>query len=290
MHYLKGNVAITGKLCWDYYRRDIDNEEGLQISFNADKFSHSQGKCAIEYIKKVVKDNELGWVVPDEKVWIVDLDKLRKDIPELSEIPWFRKKAFVEPEFMGEDVVRHGKQKYTAKVIINILHDTLKKRIVQSSEIPTEIRSSIKRFWVDYPEPENVAFIIMRFGKIDAYDSIVSSIKAELKKHGIIGVRADEKEYHDDLFNNVLTYIYGCGFGIAVYERIEDEIFNPNIALEVGYMMALKKPVCLLKERTLRVLHTDLVGKLYKEFDIFDPETTISLELSKWLRDKGIIK
>ena len=67
---------------------------------------------------------------------------------------------------------------------------------------------------------------------------------------------------------NILTYIYGCRFGIAVFERIEDEAFNPNVALEVGYMMGLGKPVCYLKERTLRTLHTDLVGQLYSEFDV----------------------
>jgi hypothetical protein len=39
-------------------------------------------------------------------------------------------------------------------------------------------------------------------------------------------VRADGKEYNPDLFWNVLTYVYGCGFGIAVFERIEAEKFN----------------------------------------------------------------
>lgn len=289
MHYLFGNVAITGKLCWDYNERTLDGKEGLQINFNASKFSHSQGKQAIEFIEKVIKDNELDWITPDGKVWVLDLDNICRDIPELSQIPWFTRKAYVEPDFMGEEVIRFGKQKYTAKVFLNVTEDTRKWKMTGLSNIPAEISNSIERFKEDYPEPEKVAFIIMRFGKMKAYDNIVLSIKKELKAHGLIGVRADDKEYHEDLFPNVLTYIYGCGFGIAVYERIEGEVFNPNIALEVGYMMALKKPVCLLKEKTLKILHTDLVGKLYKEFEIFNPEATIPVELQKWLKDKGII-
>ena len=110
-----------------------------------------------------------------------------------------------------------------------------------------------------------------------------------LDTHDIRGVKADDKQYHDDLLSNVQTYLYGCGFGIAVFERIEAEDFNPNVSLEVGYMLAMKKPVCLLKDQTLKTLPTDLVGKLYKEFDPQDSDNTIPDEISKWLSDKGIV-
>ena len=53
-------------------------------------------------------------------------------------------------------------------------------------------------------------------------------------------------------------------------------------------MLALKKPVCLLKDQTLNSLHTDLVGKLYCNFDILHPEITISDNLADWLEDKGL--
>jgi hypothetical protein len=97
------------------------------------------------------------------------------------------------------------------------------------------------------------------------------------------------KKYHDDLFGNVLTYLHGCAFGVAVFERLEAEEFNPNVSLEVGYMRALRKSVCLLKDNTLKTLHTDLAGKLYKEFDPQNPTTSIPKELEKWLRDKDIL-
>lgn len=159
-----------------------------------------------------------------------------------------------------------------------------------SSLIPAEIRESLERFRRDYPDSHRVAFLMMRFGKTKAHEGIVAGIRAALDPLGVTVVRADDKQYHDDLFPNVLTYIYGCSFGIAVFERIETEQFNPNVALEVGYMFALKKDVCLLKDRTLTTLHADLVGKLYRVFDPLDPIVSIPQELSRWLRDKGLGK
>jgi nucleoside 2-deoxyribosyltransferase len=110
-----------------------------------------------------------------------------------------------------------------------------------------------------------------------------------LKRHGTIGVLARDKQYHDNLHENILTYLYGCGLGIAVFERITEEDFNPNVSLEVGYMLALQKPICYLKDETLKALHTDIIGKLYKEFDTRKPEETIPTQLTQWLSDMGLI-
>jgi hypothetical protein len=155
--------------------------------------------------------------------------------------------------------------------------------------IPPEISESIERFRKDHPDPSRVAFVMMRFGQTPAHAKIIAGIKDALIPSGIAAVRADEKEYHPDLFQNIQTYMYGCGFGIAVFERLEEESFNPNVSLEVGYMMALSKPVCLLKDKTLRTLHADLIGKLYRVFDPQEPTNSITVELSKWLKDKGLI-
>ncbi|HEX8141456.1 MAG TPA: hypothetical protein VF553_02605 [Pyrinomonadaceae bacterium] len=155
--------------------------------------------------------------------------------------------------------------------------------------LPVEIQESLELFKSDHPDPTKVAFAMMRFGNTKAHTDIVTGIQNTLAPYGITAVRADDKQYHDDLFPNVLTYVYGCGFGIAIFERIETEEFNPNVALEVGYMFALKKNVCLLKDKTLKTLHADLVGKLYRVFDPLDPIGTIPDELSRWLKDKRII-
>jgi hypothetical protein len=115
--------------------------------------------------------------------------------------------------------------------------------------VPIEIRESLERFRQDHPDELKTSFLMMRFGNTPAHAAIVKGISEVLSLKGISVLRADGKQYHDDLFPNVLTYIYGSRFGIAVFERLEDDDFNPNVSLEVGYLFALRKPVCLLKSQ-----------------------------------------
>ncbi len=153
---------------------------------------------------------------------------------------------------------------------------------------PVEITDSLARLRRDHADSDRTAFVMMRFVRTRMHDEILGAIRAGLANAGIKALRADDKEYHDDLFLNVTTYMHGCAFGIAVFERLEAEDFNPNVSLEVGYMQALRKPVCLLKDKTLKTLHVDLMGKLYRTFDPQSPATTIPGELERWLRDKGL--
>jgi hypothetical protein len=122
---------------------------------------------------------------------------------------------------------------------------------------PVEITRSLADFRADWPDPSRLAFIMMQFGSTKAHEQVHAAIRNALDPHQFVALRADSKQYHDNLWMNILTYVFGCRFGIAVFERIEDNAFNPNVSLEVGYMMGIGKPVCYLKERTLHTLHTD---------------------------------
>jgi hypothetical protein len=154
---------------------------------------------------------------------------------------------------------------------------------------PPEISASLEAFRGDHPNPERTGFLMMRLTDSPAHKLITKAVRSTAADHGLEIVRADDKEYHPDLYPNVLTYIYGSGFGVSVFERIEQEEFNPNVSLEVGCMLGLGKPICFLKDKNLRALHTDLIGKLYRAFDPQDPAATIPQALSGWLRDKGLI-
>ena len=158
-----------------------------------------------------------------------------------------------------------------------------------ASSHPPEIAMSIDRLRERYPDPKKVGFLIMRFAAEKPYAAIVDAIKKTADKYGVKVVRADEQEFHRNLLSNVRTYLHGCGFGIAIYERITTDEPNANVGLEVGYLMAMNKPVLLLKDKTVETLQTDLAGELYKEFDPHDPEGTIPAQLTKWLEDYGII-
>lgn len=155
--------------------------------------------------------------------------------------------------------------------------------------LPSEIASSVAAFSKDHPKPQKTAFIVMSFHKTAAHDAIVSTVKTTLAKHNILGLRADDKEYNDELFANVRTYMHAADFGIGVFERIMQDDFNPNVSLEVGYIMALGKDMLLLKDQTLKNLPTDLVGRLYKPFDPQRIAETLPAHIEKWLKDKGHI-
>lgn len=293
IHWTHYDGSEHGHLSWEE-----SDEEGVKVSFDR---THSpnpyQRRRAIKVIERILEKNDVPWIAPGHKGWTFDLDKLKEFIPELSSMDWFKGKVSIEPEFETFETGKHrifcdtgtiNRPKYQATVAFYIVPEVLRRQIV-NSDPPVEIQESLARFKLDHPDPTKVAFIMMQFGKTKTHDKIVKAIRSVLDSHGLIGVKADDIEYHDDLFPNVMTYLYGCGFGITVFERIEDEEFNPNVSLEVGYMFALRKPVCLLKDETLKTLHTDLIGKLYKDFDPQDPVKTIPSEISKWLSDKRIV-
>jgi hypothetical protein len=153
---------------------------------------------------------------------------------------------------------------------------------------PQHFLASLHRFREDHPDPSRAAFIMMQFGATTAHRDVLDGVRAALGRHGIVGLRADDKEYNPSLFDNVQTYMHGCGLGVAIFERIEADAFNPNVALEVGYMMAMDKPVCLLKDRTLPALHTDLIGYLYRSFNPLDAKSSILPQVTNWLSDHGL--
>jgi len=290
MWHVNGTRILPESILWHHNEdRAGDEEEGVKVSFHLGSFSSQyQRRQAMKEIERLLERNDVPWITSGQKAWTLDLDKLKEFVPELPSMNWFKGKVSIEPEFETEERIVSDKPQYHARVAFYVVPGVLGRPVV-ALDPPIEIQNSLARLKHDYPDPAKVAFIMMQFGETAAHDEIVKAIRKALESHGISGVKANDKEYHDDLFPNVMTYLYGCGFGIAVFERIEAEEFNPNVSLEVGYMLALRKPVCLLKDKTLKTLHTDLVSKLYKTFDTQDPGETIPDEISQWLSDKGIV-
>lgn len=151
---------------------------------------------------------------------------------------------------------------------------------------PPDIVPYLQNFRFDHRDPGKCAFVMMQFGNTDLHKKILDTVRQWCEKQGISGLRADDKRYADDLWPNVRTYMHGCGFGIAIFERLTVDEFNPNVSLEVGYMLALGKPVCLLKDSTLQTLQSDLIGRLYDAFNVQRP-ISIKPKLDRWIKDKA---
>lgn len=146
----------------------------------------------------------------------------------------------------------------------------------------------IEKFRIDHADSVCTAFLIMRFSSKRVYSQIQEALKTAFDSLGIRLLRADDKTYSDDLFENVRLYADCCSFGVAVFDRIEGDYFNPNVSLEVGFMLGRQKPVLLLKDDSIQVLPADLVGKLYVPINIHDPQEGLTERIRKWLNDYSI--
>ncbi|QGQ25614.1 hypothetical protein F1728_24305 [Gimesia benthica] len=289
MHYVTGVPVLSGDIIWQLGENHFDGEDGICVSFSLHSFREQyQRRQAFRAIERILTENNVEWIIPDRENWRIDVLKLYEAFPDLPKFAWLSGTVAVVPEFEQTERDSFGTPSFDAAIRLYLTERELVHMPPHFQE-PVEINDSIRRFRKDHPKPENVAFLMMRFGNTQAHDDIVTGIRDVFSGHGISVLRADDKQYHDDLLPNILTYIYGSSFGIAVFERLEGDDFNPNVSLEVGYMFALKKPVCLVKDQTLKTLHTDLVGKLYRPFDPQNAKESIKSPIEQWATDKGII-
>ena len=135
------------------------------------------------------------------------------------------------------------------------------------------------------PARKNV-FVMMRYRTQAQYAQIENAIRTSLGAAGLnVHLAKDRCYIPTDLWGNLCVYIIGCDFGVAVFEEIDTRDFNPNISIETGFMLALAKPVLLLKDQRMPHMPTDVVGHLYKDFDTYNIGATIPAQLQAWLAD-----
>lgn len=165
---------------------------------------------------------------------------------------------------------------------------------------PPELKDIILDFKQKHADKTTV-FLMTSFA--EEHKNTIKQIVEVLKEHDITPCLADKQggENHDDLWPNIEVFIHGCDFGIGIYaddsilkggeadeEGREKEHFkririNPNMSQEVGYMLGLQKKVCVLKNKKLDKLPTDLAGKIYVEYD---GEDDLKEKLGEWLKNK----
>lgn len=140
----------------------------------------------------------------------------------------------------------------------------------------------LRTFMTDHPIFDRNVFIMMRFSDAPAVQQIHASIKAALAEYGLRGIRADDRDYTGELWSNVEVYLTGCKYGIAVFEDVENANYNPNVGLELGYMIGRRKRTLILKDRNLPSLHADVLHRLYSAFDMHDVDGSIRREVARW--------
>lgn len=151
------------------------------------------------------------------------------------------------------------------------------------------LQAPLRAFLADHPDPAKNVFIMMRFLDSERMRSISNAIKGALAERGLHGVRADDRAYTEDLWTNIETYMLGSTYGIAVFEDMEQRDFNPNVSLELGFMIARRRRCLILKEQRLPNLPADVVHRLYKPFDQFQISESIHAQVLQWVNvDLGL--
>ncbi|WP_051315013.1 hypothetical protein [Algoriphagus terrigena] len=245
--------------------------------------------------KRVLSSYNITYLRPLKDLtseWVVDLQELKHQFICFKDSIQLKGKLTIEPEYIQNNKFdEYNDQPVSEETIIkfSIYQEDIQLFTSHNSNvIPEELNKSLRLFRKDFPINSKCAFLMMKFEDTPIQLKLISTIRDFFKSSGINLLRADDKWYADDLLSNIRTYMHGCDFGVAIFDRVKTEYFNPNVSLEIGYMMAMEKNVLLLKDTTLNSLQTDLVGKLYHEYDFQYPEKTLPLVLEKWLKDKEI--
>lgn len=153
------------------------------------------------------------------------------------------------------------------------------------------LQNLLNRFTDDHPAFEKNVFVAMRFRSAPHFAEVYSAIKEGLASYGLKTHRADDKVYplDGDLWNNVCVYMFGCKYGICVFEEMDEREFNPNVPLEYGFMRAMNRQVLLLKEQRMPKMPSDITGKLVKTFNMLDIDASVKTQVAMWAgRDLGL--
>lgn len=151
-----------------------------------------------------------------------------------------------------------------------------------SSFVPNSIlgwRSRLELFLSKHPFDKSV-FIMIRYRTRNA--ELIRYVKKAFSNEGLFGVLASEHNLTDDLYNPVACLLC-CSRGVAVFDKPEPkELFNPNVAYELGMLHLLTRPCLILKHTSLKSLQTDVLMKLYRPYT-----KTKDLEeiIRDWTRD-----
>jgi hypothetical protein len=139
-------------------------------------------------------------------------------------------------------------------------------------------KSRMEAFCRDYPFEKSV-FIMIRYRR--RTKSLIKSVKDALAAENLFGVVASEHSITDDLYNPIACLLC-CSRGIAIFDKAEDkQVFNPNVAYELGMLHLLGRRCLLLRHKSLQTLQTDILMKLYEPF--LNSADTTKLT-SEWVR------
>nr|VFJ44777.1 MAG: hypothetical protein BECKFM1743C_GA0114222_100169 [Candidatus Kentron sp. FM]VFJ52137.1 MAG: hypothetical protein BECKFM1743A_GA0114220_100984 [Candidatus Kentron sp. FM]VFK07626.1 MAG: hypothetical protein BECKFM1743B_GA0114221_100465 [Candidatus Kentron sp. FM] len=165
------------------------------------------------------------------------------------------------------------------------------------------LQSALDKFEGHYPDSDRHVFVMMKFPegnskKRTQKDKILNAIFERIanvchKRFGLTAVRADKLDASNIVWQNAQVHALGCSYGIAVLENKHTDEFNPNIAMEAGFMEGIGHRVLLLVEETFPHNRADIHGRISESFrwgDGKDELETIDKSVTKWFDNQKVAR
>lgn len=119
-----------------------------------------------------------------------------------------------------------------------------------------------------------IGFLIRKFENRPDRNQLVELVKESFLEKGLKIVDALEHTFHMQLWENIKAYMEHCSFGVVIIDDLTpktDNNFNPNTFLEIGYLLALGKPILILLQNSLeQKIPTNIKAFIYTTFDTQD--------------------
>lgn len=138
------------------------------------------------------------------------------------------------------------------------------------------------------------SFVIMPFGRnsdqtAEYFDTILKVIRRYLEGLGLVIHRADDRSLAEYIWHSVVEYMQSAEAGIVVLDDRGQGYVSQNVMLELGYMLALGKPLLILREASAPKLIVDLQGRDSPPYNADRINEDIPKCLEKWIKDRELV-
>jgi hypothetical protein len=153
---------------------------------------------------------------------------------------------------------------------------------------PPAVIGPLRGFLADHPFDTSV-FGMTRFpdakaGTADPVGRALAVVREVCAEVGLEFHLASDRAIVDDLWDNVTAHMWGCRYGVALFEDRVDRGLNHNLLIEVGAMIMSGRRCALLKDGSIEKMPTDFVGMIYKSVDL-SAEETVAQVVKAWICD-----
>lgn len=139
-------------------------------------------------------------------------------------------------------------------------------------------------------------FVMMRYRDHPKLGEIENVIREALDKHGVEAKLAKEGTGSSLLWANVCAFMDRAKFGVAIFDNVAtykpgEARANPNICMELGYMLARGADCLILRdvagyEDANGRLFTDLDGHIVQTIDTSRDTADLAAVVSKWIQQR----